>query len=100
LSKRSKEWNKKNKERHRHNQLQLKFGITLDEYNRMHQAQEGLCAICKQPETTGRALAVDHNHTTNKVRALLCVRCNNGIGQLQENPAILFRAIEYLNKYR
>jgi len=59
----------------------------LAEYQRLHDLQKGKCAICKNPETKidpqlGRpcVLAVDHCHTTNKVRGLLCFRCNTNLG--------------------
>lgn len=77
-------------ERIRH--LKRHFGITKDDYIRMYEEQGGVCAICKQPENfldknTGkvRNLAVDHNHTTGKVRALLCFGCNSTVGRIEEN---------------
>lgn len=79
--------------------LQRTFGITLDDYYQMFEAQGGLCAICKQPPGK-RALAVDHNHTTGQVRALLCGRYNVGLGQFQDSTALLTEAILYLEKYR
>jgi len=39
---------------------------------------------------------VDHNHKTNKVRGLLCQRCNMGIGQFRDDPNLMARAVEYL----
>jgi hypothetical protein len=43
-------------------------------------------------------LAVDHNHTTGKIRGLLCPKCNQGIGLLMDNPLFLIRAAEYLRR--
>lgn len=85
----------------RNNNLQKQFGITLDDYNRLSQQQNGVCAICKNPETTKnqyglRPLSVDHNHKTGKVRGLLCSKCNTGLGQFQENKLFLLNAIIYL----
>lgn len=62
----------------------------------MNAAQNGVCAICKKTCTCGRSLAVDHNHKTGKVRALLCSRCNRGLGLFMENPEYLNAAKEYL----
>jgi hypothetical protein len=81
-----------------------KFGLTPEQYSEMEKAQDGLCAICKRPPTASdprkKRLCVDHDHETGKVRQLLCHGCNVGLGCLQDNTAILFRAIEYLNQHR
>jgi hypothetical protein len=59
--------------------------------------QEGKCAICKEPETT-RVLSIDHCHKTNKVRGLLCQRCNLGLGNFLDSRGNLQSAIDYLHK--
>jgi len=81
--------------------LRDSFGLSLDDYNRMLEAQGGVCAICKQAEThmrNGRlkALAVDHSHKTGAIRGLLCSDCNTGIGKLKDDPEVLRSAIRYL----
>jgi hypothetical protein len=79
-----------------------KHGITVADFLRMRDEQGNLCAICAKPETTRsrwggkKELAVDHNHATGKVRGLLCVRCNHGIGYLMDDPALCVAAAEYL----
>jgi len=78
--------------------LQGTFGITLEEYNDLLEAQDGVCAICgKTPEENGRSLAVDHCHKTGKIRGLLCQVCNAGLGSFKDNQDILRKAIEYLD---
>lgn len=73
------------------------YGITLNDYNKMFKNQEGCCAICGKHQTeTEKRFHIDHCHSTNKVRGLLCFSCNNAIGQLNDDPAILRKAIEYL----
>lgn len=69
--------------------LAAKYNMTLEQYDDMLMGQGGVCAVCKQPETAlpggrgpsnqffPRALGVDHNHATGKVRGLLCNRCNS-----------------------
>lgn len=72
---------------HREGHLRRNFGLTSDDYNAMLEEQNGVCAICQQPETAKqrlsdepRLLAVDHDHTTGAVRGLLCSRCNRALG--------------------
>ena len=62
--------------------MQSKYGLTLDDYDSMFDAQGGVCAVCKQPEHK-RRLAVDHCHATGKVRGLLCFSCNSTLGKLE-----------------
>lgn len=78
--------------------LKSKYGITLTDYDKMFEDQSGLCAICHKPETTGKRLAVDHCHSSGKIRGLLCSNCNRGIGHLQDSVEILNSAIEYLRR--
>lgn len=63
----------------RRDRLREKFGITVEQYDRMLAAQDGACAICGKPPTR-IALAVDHCHETGVVRALLCTTCNTMLG--------------------
>lgn len=73
-----------------------RFGITPAQYDLMFEAQGGLCAICKKECPSGRNLAVDHDHDTGAVRALLCVVCNRNLGVYE-----LFReqAERFLDEY-
>jgi hypothetical protein len=80
--------------------LKMYYGITLEDYNRMLEEQGGCCAICGKPSTDyKRNLHVDHDHLTGKVRGLLCVRCNYGIGYFGEDTTLLENAKVYLTKY-
>jgi hypothetical protein len=56
--------------------LKANFGITIEDYDRMLAAQNGVCYLCGKPCGTGNFLAVDHDHTTGAIRGLLCLRCN------------------------
>jgi len=81
--------------------LKRLYGITQAEYDCMYQSQDGVCKICRQPETLVRRgkvapLHVDHDHKTGKVRGLLCAACNNGLGHFRDNTTYLQAAIEYL----
>jgi hypothetical protein len=79
------------------------FGITEERYDEILVSQNGVCAICRRPETIrprGRPsrLAVDHCHDTNAVRGLLCNVCNRAIGLLRDSPLLLRAAAEYLER--
>jgi hypothetical protein len=76
------------------------FGITLKDYEDMLFKQNGVCAICLKECKTGQRLAVDHCHTTGKVRGLLCMECNRGLGAFKDNVVVLTTAIKYLEDSR
>src|SRR5574341_573868 len=98
------DWHKHNtsakgKERFRRYNLKHKFGITIDDYERMFKAQEGKCAICGRADggrKDGWRLAVDHDHTTGETRGLLCTNCNQGLGRFYDNSDLLLKASNYL----
>jgi len=76
----------------------IKYGITLDDYNKMFKEQKGRCAICERHQNDlTRTLCVDHDHKTNQVRALLCVTCNTDVSVIENR---LEEMLKYLNKYR
>lgn len=78
------------------------YGISQLDYESMLEAQGGVCDICKKPERSKRFkfLAVDHDHLTNKVRGLLCNRCNAGLGNFDDVIPLLCKAANYLEKHR
>lgn len=91
-----------NAETLRANERKRKFGIEHLEYAELYKNQNGVCAVCKNPETATRkgvlkSLAVDHDHKTGKIRGLLCSDCNTGIGKLKDSVEVLQSAIRYLN---
>ena len=80
--------------------LKRRYGITSEDYGNMLEAQDNKCAICRIAKCkTGRNFAVDHDHKTGKVRALLCGNCNQGIGGLQDDPELLRKAALYLERH-
>lgn len=74
-----------------------KYGISIEEYDRMVESQKGLCKICNsfEPNRKGR-LCVDHDHDTGKIRGLLCDKCNRAMGLFGDSQENLQKAIEYL----
>lgn len=96
----------------RHYGLKRNYGISYAEYAQMHASQNGVCAICGNPETatipgrktdrsdgTPRELSLDHDHQTGALRGLLCNACNHILGEAKDNPAVLRAAAEYLEHH-
>lgn len=77
--------------------LNRDFGLSVIEYKYILAKQNFVCAICGQPDAN-RRLSVDHCHATGKVRGLLCLRCNRGIGLFQDDPNRLVKASVYLKE--
>ena len=80
------------------------YGMTLEHFNELFEAQNGLCAVCRQPETgirrgVRKSLDVDHNHTTGQIRGLLCSKCNAALGLLMEDPLRIRALLSYLEHY-
>jgi hypothetical protein len=72
--------------------LKTKYGLTIEQYERLLHEQKGLCQICKIPGP----LVIDHNHDTNKIRGLLCQNCNLLLGHAHDSTETLIAAIAYL----
>jgi hypothetical protein len=77
----------------RHEVLRRNYGLTLDQYDAMVDAQGGACALCRRPFTETRG-CVDHDHATGRVRGVLCIPCNVGLGHMDRMAA--FPVAEYL----
>ena len=71
------------------------------QYDAMFERQNGVCAICKQPERSQKQhLAVDHCHRTQRIRGLLCLSCNTTLGNVKENSDTLRAMITYLETWK
>lgn len=80
--------------------LKHTYGIPIEQYYEMLTLQMSGCTICKKTIVeNAKFLAVDHNHTTGKVRGLLCNKCNRLLGFANDNPELLRKAADYLDKY-
>lgn len=80
----------------RKHDLMRNYGLTPEQYETMLATQSGACRICERPSV--QTLAVDHCHITGRVRGLLCVSCNLGLGNFRDDTGFLARAIEYLGE--
>lgn len=89
-------WRKATKRYYRYERFRDKkfkaYGITAEEFQAMHIAQDGKCKICKQ----AGPLDIDHCHKTGSVRGLLCGLCNRGLGCFRDDVARLTAALEYI----
>lgn len=98
------QWRNNNPEKAKNLDLKKYYGITLQEYEALLVAQNGVCAICGGKETTKdkdgapRRMPVDHCHTTGRIRGLLCTQCNRGLGMFSDSPERLRAAANYLEK--
>lgn len=82
-------------------QLKTKYGLSIDDVERMLKDQNSRCSICRcpiGPEWYDK-FHVDHNHTTGKVRGLLCLTCNLGLGAFKDSVRRLAQAIVYLEEH-
>jgi len=90
----------KNRIYNREKLLLKKYNLTLAQYNEMFIKQEYKCAICgKHQSEYKRTFDVDHDHCTEKVRGLLCGKCNRMLGNVNDDINILINAINYLKSF-
>lgn len=99
-SRRRRTYGEDRKTKNRIRALKFLYGLTLEQYDQMRLEQDFKCACCHTHESlvTKKKLYVDHNHTTNKIRGLLCATCNSALGLFKEDPVIMQNAIKYLKK--
>lgn len=90
-------WYRDNKPKRRKQDLYYQYGLTPEQYDELVLAQDGVCAICHKICKSGKALSVDHDHTSGQVRGLLCTKCNTALGMLDDDRILLERALAYLD---
>lgn len=79
--------------------IKVKFGISLEDYEKILLAQDGRCAVCnREAKAFTRKLAVDHCHVTGKIRGLLCFGCNSSLGKFGDDLKLLEAAMTYLRR--
>src|SRR3954453_13858938 len=88
------EYRQRRKVEERDAYLRRTFGISHAQYEELLSRQGGGCRICgKRPGKI--SLHVDHDHVTGEIRGLLCVGCNNALGQFRDDPLLLVRAAQH-----
>ena len=99
----TKKWKQENPERYRYltnsGKLKWKYGITTKERDEMFVKQGSKCKICGILAPRGkRPWHIDHDHSTGKVRGILCHCCNLMLGGAKDNIETLRSAISYLKE--
>lgn len=68
-----------------------RYGMSTEEIADLKKAG---CELCGSLDN----LHIDHNHSTNIVRGVLCTNCNRGLGHFKDSPDLLKKAVEYLEE--
>lgn len=87
------EYSIRNREHRYFVKIKRLFNMTKEEYQLMLDSQAGNCKICG---TKMDKICLDHAHDSNKVRGLLCDRCNRGLGFFNDNIEGMERALKYI----
>jgi hypothetical protein len=78
--------------------LMANYGLSIEQYDQMYREQHGKCKICDIHEDDAQRgrLYVDHCHSTEEVRGLLCGKCNTALGMFNDDIDAILRAADYL----
>ena len=87
----------------RKSRLRDVFGTTQEAIDALYQSQNGRCAICGKTEAEAlvickKRLHIDHCHVTGRIRGLLCMKCNGGLGMFSDSAETLEHALKYLRR--
>jgi hypothetical protein len=90
---------KESKIRNPYTWIKTKFRISKEEAEFWYIESRKHCEICGiscRPDQ--EALCIDHDHSTGKIRGILCRNCNHLLGHAKDNIKILENSIEYLRR--
>lgn len=94
LNKYLREWRRDKKRNQKSYNLRYNYGLSIAEYHQLLARASNCCEICGVDDD----LAVDHCHTTKRIRGILCRKCNSGLGFLGDTVERLEKAFKYLRK--
>jgi len=80
----------------RERNLKSRYKMELTEFVERVETQANRCALCRN---LSKKLIVDHCHSRDKVRELLCSRCNTLLGLAEDSIDLLHAATDYLVKH-
>jgi len=86
----------KARESDRKQNLRHLYNLSHENWLKIYEKQDGKCAICGKTFDKPFKAFVDHSHKTDEIRGLLCLKCNSGIGYLNDDPELLAKAMKYL----
>jgi len=101
IKEKKKYYHTQTKEYRRWYTIKMRYGITKEEYESILLSQNNKCAICENTKSGHKntdEMVVDHCHKTQKVRGLLCNRCNTLLGLIDDNPEFMQNISKYLKK--
>lgn len=86
------------KETYKWRTIKNNYGLTKEDFFNLLESQDNKCALCKAAFQGLRQqdLHIDHCHETKRVRGLLCMKCNVGLGMLGDNVTGLEKALQYV----
>lgn len=89
---------KKDPETYKWRVMKNVYGMSKEDFFDLLEKQDNKCALCGKPYLglARRDIHIDHCHETGKIRGLLCLGCNTGLGMLGDNEAGLLKALEYI----
>ena len=94
---RSVNWTKANPLKAKERDLLYRYNITLEEKEKILVEQNGVCAVCKRPQSDfKKALSVDHDHSTHLIRGLLCWHCNAMLPTRKNLEQLFINLLEYI----
>lgn len=76
------------------------YGLTPESFDALVSLQANKCALCETPFESRREIHVDHDHSNDKVRGLLCIVCNHALGALGDDPVGIEKALRYTQRTR
>lgn len=97
------DYKSKSTRRSRKRKVETNYGLSIEQYHNMMDAAVS-CPICKTPLSNSSNMqmsraVMDHNHLTKTARAVICARCNLGLGSFDDDPALLRTAANYIEKH-
>lgn len=78
--------------------VKSKYGLAWVDYLKLEERCGGRCEVCGIKADS--ELSVDHCHHTGVVRGLLCRNCNLGLGNFNDDPAVMLKAISYITHFQ
>ena len=90
----------KNADKMRNTKFKALYGITLEKYKEMFEAQNGCCAACgRHQDILPNALCVDHDHSGSEIRELLCTQCNLAVGNMNDDYETALKVADYILRW-